>query len=324
MADSVMGASALSSAITFKVQQKILENLRDTLIWDDDSYSERGTFLPGFDTLRFVSVPDINTSSAGPTLGTVGSLGTNTFVEGSRPDKRALTISTVDITTNQYGGLIAVTDIAKVKSPFELVSIAAERLSYEAGQVLDTINRDVISAGGTAFYANSRSARNSLVAGDKLTMNDLRKLRATMYKGRIPTFADGFYRIFISAEQGFDLRNDTTSGSNFVEVNKYATPETILKGELGRLEGFRIMETTRLKTAANSGSVTCHLGIAVGALKGWGCGDLQTLQTYHVAPGNDHSDPLATEELLGWKVNYGVAVLASSRYYRVESAATSV
>jgi len=322
MADSVLSASALSSAITFKVQQKILENLRDTLLWDDDSYSERGTFLPGFDTLRFVSVPDINSTSAGPTLGTPGSLGTNTFVEGGRPDKRALTISTVDITTAQYGGLISVTDIAKVKSPFELVSIASERLSYEAAQVLDTLNRNVIAAGGTAFYANSKANRAALASTDKLTMNDLRKLRATMYKGRIPTFADGFYRIFISAEQGFDLRNDTTSGSNFVEVNKYATPETILKGELGRLEGFRIMETTRLLTAAST--TTVHLGIAVGALKGWGCGDLQTLQTYHVAPGGDHTDPLATEELVGWKVNYGCAVLSSSRYYRVESAATTV
>ena len=57
---------------------------------------------------------------------------------------------------------------------------------------------------------------------------------------------------------------------------------------------------------------------------GWGCGDLQTLQTYHVSPGGDHTDPLAQEELMGWKVNYGVAVLNNSYYFGLETAATSV
>jgi N4-gp56 family major capsid protein len=266
-----------------------------------------------------VSVPDLSVSAAS----------SFTFTEGSRPDKKALTISTVDVTTTQYGSLMAITDIAKVKSPLEIVSIASERLSREAGEVLDILNRDVIAAGGTAFYAtesngDANAARNDISSTAKLKMNDLRLLRAKMTKANIPTFGDGFYRLHISAEQGYDLRNDTTSGSNFVEVNKYATPETILRGELGRLEGFRIMETNRLKTATNSGSVTVHLGIALGDVKGWGCGDLQTLQTYHVAPGGDHTDPLGTEELMGWKVNYGCAVLSNSYYFRVESAASAV
>jgi N4-gp56 family major capsid protein len=319
MADTQLAANALSGAITFKVQKKILENLRNVLLWDNDAYAERGTFLPGFDTLRFVSVPDLTVSAAS----------SFNFTEGSRPDKKALTISTVDVSTQQYGSLMAITDIAKVKSPLEIVSIASERLSREAGEVLDVLNRDVIAAGGTAFYAtesngDANTTRDGISATAKLKMNDLRLLRAKMTKANIPTFGDGFYRVHISAEQGYDLRNDTTSGSNFVEVNKYATPETILRGELGRLEGFRIMETNRLKTATNASSVSVHLGIALGDVKGWGCGDIQSLQTYHVAPGGDHTDPLGTEELMGWKVNYGCAVLNNSYYFRVESAVTSL
>jgi len=70
--------------------------------------------------------------------------------------------------------------------------------------------------------------------------------------------------------------------------------------------------------------VTVYATIAMGDIKGWGTGDLQTLQTYHVAPGGDHSDPLAQEELLGWKVDFGVAVLSNGYFYRFESAATAV
>ena len=88
------------------------------------------------------------------------------------------------------------------------------------------------------------------------------------------------------------------------------------------MDGFRIMEVVNAPTA--SSTVTVYLSIATGAINGWGAGDLQTLTTYHVAPGGDHTDPLAQEELLGWKVSFGVAVLNNSYYFRAETAATNV
>lgn len=61
------------------------------------------------------------------------------------------------------------------------------------------------------------------------------------------------------------------------------------------MDGFRIMEVVNAPTV--SSTVTVYLSIATGAINGWGAGDLQTLTTYHVAPGGDHTDPLAQEEL---------------------------
>jgi hypothetical protein len=40
--------------------------------------------------------------------------------------------------------------------------------------------------------------------------------------------------------------------------------------------------------------------------------------------GGDHSDLLAQSELWGWKIDFGVAPLDNSYYFRLESAATSV
>ena len=162
----------------------------------------------------------------------------------------------------------------------------------------------------------------ALAAGDTLDSADLRRLRANMYKANISPFADGFYRIIVTAEQGYDLRNDGTTNGNWVDVNKYSQPETILRGELGRLEGFCVMEATNGPTF--SATVTAHAAIATGAQKGWGWGDLQTLSIHHVPAGGDHTDPLAQEELLGWKVMFGVGVLDSARYRRVESAASTI
>ena len=44
-------------------------------------------------------------------------------------------------------------------------------------------------------------------------------------------------------------------------------------------------------------TVTVSLSLAVGNIKGWGAGNLQTFRTYHKAPGGDHDDLLEQEEL---------------------------
>lgn len=302
-------SSALSAALTFRVQKKVLENLRASLVYADPMFAEQGSYDAGVNALTFVSVPDI-------------AINTTALTEGAAPTPKALSITTVNVTPTQYGDLVAITDLAKRFSPFAISEVAAERVTNQAQESIDRISRDVIAAGGTAFYADAAASRAALAAGNKLDSADLRRLRATMFKNKIPPFGDGYYRLMISPEQGFDLRNDGTTNGNWVDVNKYTTPETVLRGELGRLEGFRVMEVVNAPTFAST--VTVHAGIAVGAVKGWGAGDLQTLRIYHVAPGGDHVDPLAQEELVGWKVAFGVAILASARFYRLESAATAL
>lgn len=301
-------SSALSAALTFKVQREVLRNLRAALVFADPMFAESGTFDAGKNELTFVNVPDI-------------AINTTPLTEGAPPTARALTIGTVDITPAQYGDLVSITDLARRFSPFDISAVATERITRQARESIDKISRDVIAAGGTAFYANAVANRAALGAADKLDAADLRRLRATMYKSKIPPFADGYYRLMVTPEQGYDLRSDTTTGG-WIDVNKYATPETLLKGELGRMEGFRIMEVVNGPTFAST--VTVHAGIAVGDVKGWGAGELQSLRVYHVSPGGDHQDPLAQEELVGWKVAFGVAVLNNSYFYRVESAASAL
>jgi N4-gp56 family major capsid protein len=316
MADAQTSSSALSAAITFKVQRGVLENLRADLVWADKSLAEVGTFDPGHDTLMFVAVPDIT-------------LNTTILTEGSRPEKRALTLSTVTVSTNQYGDLVAITDVAKVKSPIEIASIATERLSRQAAETLDQVARDVISAGGTTFLApgGSNTVRSDIASNETITASMLRQLKTRMKKGKIMPKSDGFYVLFVHPNVSYDLRNENSSGvtvsGSWNDVNKYAGDvPNLIKGEVGRIEGFRVIEVINAPTFAST--TTVYRSIALGDKKGWGCGDLQTLQAYHVAPGGDHTDPLAQEELMGWKVNYGCAVLSNSYYYGLETAATSV
>lgn len=288
----------------------MLKNLRAALVFADPAYAEQGSFSPGYDTLTFVAVPDLAAN-------------TTPLTEGTAPTTRAMSISTVTVSTQQYGDLVGITDVAKVKSPIEIVDITSERITRQAAESLDSISRDVIAAGGTQklFGAATRATRGDIVAGDNMKAEHLRKLHTMMVKAKIPAFSDGYYRLMVHPNVAFDLRNDTATGG-WIDVNKYATPETLLRGELGRLEGFRVMEVVNAPTF--SSGVTVYASIALGDIKGWGAGSLQSLRTYHVAPGGDHSDPLAQRELIGWKVMWGTAVLNNSYYIRAESAATNV
>lgn len=302
-------ASALSAALRFTVQKQVLANLRASLVYADPKYAESGRFDSGSDMLTFVGVPDIAAD-------------TTVLTEGTNPTAKALSITTVTVATAQQGALVAISDLAKVKSPIELASIGAERLSRQAQETLDQIARDTIALSGTAYYASaSHSTRATLDANDKMSVTILRKLNVKMKQAKIPPFADGYYLLLIHPYVEYDLRADTGTGG-WADVNKYSNPEQMFRGEVGRMEGFRIATVVNAPTVASS--VTVYLSMALGSIKPWGAGELQSLQTYHVAPGGDHSDPLAQLEYLGWKCNWGVAALSNSYYFRVESAATAV
>lgn len=306
MVDAVLSSSDLAAAITFKVQSKVLENLRNELVYANPAWAEQGDFDNGTDTLLFTDFADLSPN-------------TTPLTEGTRPDKRELVMGTVTIDTDQYGGLLAITDVAKVKSPNEIVSIGAERLTRESKQVVDQITRDAIVAGGTPYYAGvGNTARADLAATDIAAVPDLRRMAWQMFKSNIPRASDGYYRLLVSPDVAADLAAD----EDFIEAVKYTDRMPLLKGEVGEIAGFRVMSVQNAPTA--SSTTTVHLSIAFGDIKGWGAGELQSLQTFHVAPGGDHTDPLAQEELLGWKVMFGVATLANNRYFRFESAASDL
>lgn len=301
-------SSALSSVLQAALQSKVLEPLRAALIFANKAWAEVGYFKPGADIIKFGSIGEL-------------SVATTPLTEGTPPTAVALSITATSIMAAQYGNLIDVTDLAKVKSPYDLAMAGSEKLARNAAESIDQLARDEIAAGGTFFPAEVGDANRAAVdSGDLVTAATLTRLRAKMFKSKIPTI-NGYYILLVSPDVGFDLRNDAGAG-NFLDVNKYTDPSDIKAGEIGKMAGFRIIEVVNAPTF--SSSVLVHASIAFGALPGWGWGDLQTLKTYDVPPGGDHYDPLAQSHKMGWKCDFGVAALSNARYFRLESAATLV
>ena len=152
--------------------------------------------------------------------------------------------------------------------------------------------------------------------------NDKKKVVALMKTANIPTYSDGYYHAYVHPKVVYDIQSDTAVGG-WMDANKYTDSLPLLSGEIGRYAGIRFMESS-----------AAHIGVGLGAAAidvystyisgpdSYGFGDMQTLRTYYVAPGNDHADPLSQKGYVGWKAMFGCSLLISNgaRYRRIESA----
>lgn len=294
----------ISAAVTFKVQRKVLTNLRGNLLYADEKFAEQGDFDPGTDSVLFTAFADLGIS-------------TTPLVEGVGPTPRALAMTTVSVDTAQYGDAVQITDLAKLKSANDLISIASERIARQMKVVFDTLARDSIVSGGTHIFQEGDTTRAGLDSTDKITLADLNKMAFQMEYANIPRFSDGFYVLWVAPGVAYDLFSD----SAFTAVHQYTDNTPLIKGEVGKIAGFRVVMAHSAPTF--SSNTTVFASIAVGDVKGWGMGSLDTTHVYHLNQA-DKSDIVNQKEIMSWKANYGAAPLNNSYYFVYESAATDL
>jgi N4-gp56 family major capsid protein len=268
-------------------------------------------FIKGTNTLRYARYADLAPSTA-------------TLTEGTAPTDDALTISSEFFTAQQYGATVAISDLANIDSPHDLISIAAERIAYKAVRSMDNIVRDNIHSnvqtasvwGATGSGTLVQNAANSAVAvAGVMSGLFVKQTVARLKAANVPAFADGFYRAIIHPNQEFDLVSDTAV-NGWIESRKYVDNRELLTGEIGSFAGVRFIVSSDAKlnatAGASAGNVYSALFLGPDA---YAIGDSQTLQSYFVAPGGDHTDPLAQKAIVGYKMRFGSLILdeAASR-----------
>jgi N4-gp56 family major capsid protein len=277
-------------------------------------------FIKGTNTLRYARYADLGVN-------------TTPLSEGTPPTDGELTISSEFFTAAQYGATVAVSDLAQIDSPHDLISIAAERIAYQATRSMDVLVRDNIhsnvltsavfgATGATTLTANT--ANSAVAAAGVLTGAFVKNMVARLKGSNVPQFADGTYRCIIHPSQEYDLVSDT-SVNGWIEANKYVNNIPLLTNEIGMFAGVRFIVSSDAKVystaGASSGNVYTALFLGPDA---YTIGDSQTLQSYFVAPGGDHTDPLAQKALVGYKMRFGSLLLdnAGARYRVLKTQAT--
>ena len=243
---------------------------------------------------------------------------TTPLVEGVTPDGSALELTAITAEVAQYGAYVKISDMVDLTAIDPVLDEAVKLLGAQAGRTLDTVTRDVINAGTNVLYAGGVAGTASVV--DPIAFNDIFEAAAIL-KGQNAKTIDGSYVAIVHPYVAYDLMVAAKDAGSWVDVNKYANPEAIWNGELGKIGGVRIVESTEAKIKMN-GSKPIFCTMVVGA-NAYGVtevtgGGLETI----IKPFGAGDDPLNQRATCGWKATQVAERLDETAMVRIESSSS--
>ena len=252
---------------------------------------------------------------------------TTPLTEGVTPDGKAMTVTNVTATVNQYGDYITQSDVLELTAVDNTILEATKLLGRQAGLTMDTIVRNVLQSGTNVTYCPSLAAptteitsRANLKADSMLTVDVVKKVVAKLRAQNAPPVDGRNYVAIIHPYGAYDLMSDP----QWEDYHKYASPENLFEGEIGRIAGVRFVQTTEAKIYTGEG---CPSGLAVFGTLFLGAdaygvtevtgGGLQTIVKQKGSAGT--ADPLDQRSSVGWKAMETAELLLPNYLIRVES-----
>ena len=239
------------------------------------------------------------------------------LTEGVTPDGKKLSVSAIEAEVAQYGDYIVQSDILELTSIDNTIVEATKILGNQAGLTLDTITRNVLQGGTNVYYCpkadgTAVTSRTALDDTCKLTVDVIKRCVAIMKKNNAPKI-NGDYVAIIHPFAAYDLMSDPA----WIEAHKYANPENIYEGEIGKVAGVRFVESSEAKVY--EGGIFGTLLIADGAygvteITG---GGLQTIIKQLGSAGT--ADALNQRSSIGWKAIKTAERLVEPYLMRIES-----
>ena len=244
---------------------------------------------------------------------------TTTLTEGEPGDPETIAEVEVLATLKQYGKYVKTTDLLDL-THFDLTIYRKVMMLGEQGrESIDAVVRDELATCTNVIYANGKTSRATLTATDKLTTRELRKAVRELKKNHAQTFADGCYVALVTPDVVYDLQDD----ENFIKVSAYQMKEGILMGEVGKLFGCRIVETTQAKVFEKAGASNADVAsVIVLGQYAYGYTSLTGSNPRVIvkpAGSAGTGDPLDQVSTVGWKMDgFAVKLLQPEFAVRIE------
>lgn len=245
------------------------------------------------------------------------------LTEGTPPSLKDLTVTAITATVAQYGDAVGFSDLVSTTTIDPLLTETTEILADQAAETIDEICREILVAGTSVRYANTKTARNQIAAGDILTPAEVRLAVLDLKLARARKI-NGFYQALIHPRAAHDLMNST----EWREMQNYHATGRPMDGSLGTLYGVKFWESDVARVYVNAGAtavVDVFASLFFGA-DAWGMIRLSghNLQTYFKPKGSaGTADPIDQQQSLGWKVTFTAKILTDAFMLRLEHAAST-
>ena len=269
------------------------------------------------------------------------------LVEGVTPQGKTMQKTDIQVTLQQYGDFVQLTDqIADLHTDpvlSEYVTITAE----QCAQTLETLRYNVLKAGTNVFYANG-TARTDVNTAPTLAMQ--RKVTRAFKRQNVgyitsqtastPNYGTVAVRAGYVALIHPDLENDVRAMTGFKDAVDYGAKVSVDTFEIGAVEDVRYIRSTIFESfpdgGGNKGAMVSTTGVKadvypilyLGAhcaasvpLKGKGAVIAPIVRN----PGTiSDSDKLGQRGHVGWKAYFGAIILNQLFMARLECSATEL
>lgn len=258
------------------------------------------------------------------------------LTEGVTPSGSDLNVTSITATVAQYGDFIVQSDVLELTALDNTILEATKLLGKQAGMTLDTVVRNVLNSGTNVTYCpkidastgaeTAVTSRANLDLTAKLTVDVVQQVVAKLRAQNAPTI-NGDYVAIIHPYVAYDLMRD----SEWIDAHKYAAPENLYNGEIGKISGVRFVQSTEAKVwrdntcPAQSGASPAYYGVFSTIFLGEGAygvteitgGGLETIVKQKGSSGT--ADPLNQRSSVGWKALKTAEILVNNYMVRVES-----
>ena len=243
---------------------------------------------------------------------------TKALSEGDPGESVMLAETEVTVQLQQYGEYARCTDKLDL-THLDMDIMRRTKLFGDAGaRSIDAVVREELAKCANVIYAGGKASRAELTAADKLTSRELRKAVKTLKKNHAQTFG-GYFVAIVGPDTMYDLQEDEA----FVKVSQYQDKENIYTGEVGRLFGVRLVETTEAKIFEGAGaSGTDVASVIVLGQYAYGMTSLKGAKPRVIvkpAGSAGTADPLDQISTVGWKMDgFGAKLLQPEYAVRIE------
>lgn len=180
---------------------------------------------------------------------------TTPLTEGVTPDGNTLVQTNVEGEIDYFGSYVATTDRLQTEALDPVIDSTVKLLASQAGRTLDTITREVMTAGNSVYFVpnisggteTSVAKRSDLTINSRIRPKDISRVKTYLSSVNAPKI-DGKYVALVHPHVSYDLRQNP----NWIDVVKYKNPEKIYEGEIGEIDGVRFLESSECKIIAPS------------------------------------------------------------------------
>ncbi len=310
--ETTLNVNNVGQVLQIILQKKVLENFEPDLYFY--SYGEKPVWTDGYNTLARTRVNRLLVDYTAAVL-----------IEGQTPVETDTNNNTISVTAVQYGLYVSISDKLLAVAPFDIVGRNALEVSHNLSRIIDAAiqnqlwttcpaaNIGYVNWAVLTFAGNRAAIVNTT---DLLTAKMLAQVEAILETKAAPRY-DGYYMLFAHPAVVNDLRTEAATGA-FIDVMKYKLPENIIKGEVGALNGIRIISSPYIKRVLNAHPATIYPNFFVWMWAYW-VWVLQAPQTYITPNTPTDSNPLAQRIKIGAKVAFGTTILQPDSLIIVES-----